>query len=119
LHIAHSVQFRAEVCDRGALRVIRLAGRLDREQASDLIGLCDRAPKPLQLDLCDLVSADAVGFATLGMLRRRGIGLVAVSPYVAMQLEFEHANHARELETSRRDRHEATQSDNTTDTEDR
>ena len=118
MHIAHFVQFRAEVRDRGALRVIRLAGRLDREQASDLIGLCDRAPKPLQLDLGDLVSADAVGFETLGMLRRRGIGLVAASPYVAIQLEFEHANHARELKTSRRDRHEATQSDNTTDTED-
>ena len=113
------MQFRAEVCDRGALRVIRLAGRLDREHASDLIGLCDRAPKPLQLDLGDLVSADAVGFATLGMLRRRGIGLVDVSPYVAIQLEFEQANHTRELETSRRGRHEATPSDNATDTEER
>lgn len=113
------MQFRAEVCDRGAVLVIRLAGRLDREQASDLIGLCDRAAKPLQLDLGDLMSADAEGFATLGMLRRRGIGLVEVSPYVGMQLEFEQANHTRELETSRRGRHEATPSDNATDTEER
>ena len=64
------------------------------------MGSATEAPKPLRLDLGDLVSADAVGFETLGMLRRRGIGLVAVSPYVAMQLEFEQANHARELGTT-------------------
>lgn len=115
------VQFRAEVCDRESMRVIRLAGRLEREQAPGLVGLCDEVPKTRQLDVGDLVSADAVGFQTLGMLRRRGIELVGASPYVAIQLDFEQANHARELRmngdpsghpTARR-------TGNTTDTEER
>ena len=91
------VQFRAEVFRRESVRVIRLAGRLEREQAPGLVGLCDEAAETSQLDVRDLISADAVGFQTLGMLRRRGIELVGASPYVAIQLDFEQANHARKL----------------------
>ena len=115
------VQFRAEVSDRESMRVIRLAGRLEREQAPGLVGLCDEAPKTSQLDVRDLVSADAVGFQTLGMLRRRGIELVGASPYVAIQLDFERANHARKLlmNASPPGSTTATQIDDTTDREER
>jgi hypothetical protein len=115
------VQFRAEVCNRESVRVIRLAGRLEREQSPDLVGLCDEAPKTLQLDVRDLVSADAVGFHTLGMLRRRGIELVGASPYVAIQLDFEQANHARKLSTNAgpSGKTTATQIDDTTEREER
>jgi hypothetical protein len=115
------VQFRAEVCHRQSVRVIRLAGRLEREQAPDLVGLCDEVPKTSQLDVRDLVSADAVGFHTLGMLRRRGIELVGASPYVAIQLDFEQANHARKLVMNAGPSCSttATQIDDTTDREER
>jgi hypothetical protein len=121
LHITKTVQFRAEVSHRESMRVIRLAGRLEREQSPDLVGLCDEAPKALQLDVRDLVSADAVGFHTLGMLRRRGIELVGASPYVAMQLEFEQLKYARELRMNvDPSGHPTTvRTGNTTDTEER
>ncbi len=115
------MQFRAEVCHRESVRVIRLAGRLEREQSPGLVGLCDEAPKTSQLDVRDLVSADAVGFHTLGMLRRRGIELVGASPYVAIQLDFEQANHVRELRMNvdSSGNPTATGTDHTTDTEER
>jgi hypothetical protein len=99
LQPARSMQFRADVHDREGLRVVHLSGRLEREQSPELMRLCDQAPKGAQLDLGDLVSADAVGLETLGTLRRRGTELVGASPYVAMQMEFEQSKHIRGLRT--------------------
>ena len=115
------VQFRAEVCDRESVRVIRLAGRLEQQQLPELMGLCNGAPKTLRLDLGDLLSADAAGFQTIGMLRRRGTEVVCASPYVTMQLEFEQANHARGLRTGVGPSGSPTliRADTTTDTEER
>jgi hypothetical protein len=116
----HTVQFRAEVSDRESVRVIRLVGRLGREQLSELIALCGQAPKASRLELGDLISADAAGFQTLGMLRRRGTELVGASPYITMQLEFEQSNHVRALQGGGdRAGNLAAQTDKTTDTEDR
>lgn len=85
------MQFRAEVHDHERRRIVRLEGRLRREQSPELTRLCDESPKPVRLDLTDLISADAVGLETLLMLRSRGAELVGASPYLAMQLESEQA----------------------------
>jgi hypothetical protein len=121
LALNHLMQFRAEVSDRESLRIIHLSGRLEREQSPELIGLCDLAPKAVQLELGDLVSADAVGLQTLGMLRRRGAELAGASPYIAMQLEFEQSKHTRELRTgaSPVQNLATTKTDDTTNREDR
>jgi hypothetical protein len=121
LHPSVSMQFRAEVSDGESLRIIHLSGRLEWEQSPELTGLCDQAPKAVRLDLGDLVSADAVGLRTLGTLRRRGAELIGVSPYLAMQLEFEQSTHLRELRTGVTPVHDvtATNTDDTTKEEDR
>jgi ABC-type transporter Mla MlaB component len=93
--LAHqaTVQFKAEVQDCERRRVVRLAGRLQGEHAADLIRLCDESLKPVRLDLADLVSADTAGLEALVMLQSRGAELVGASPYVALQLDGEHARH--------------------------
>jgi hypothetical protein len=115
------MQFRADVRDREGLRVIHLSGRLERAQSPELLRLCDQAPKGLQLELGDLVSADAAGLEALGTLHRRGTELVGASPYVAMQMEFEQSKHMRGLRTgaSPTGNLTATQIDDTTDREER
>ena len=90
------VQFKAEVHDRERFRVVRLAGRLQGEHATELTRLCDESPKPVRLDLADLISADAVGLETLVLLQSRGAELVGASPYVALQLDSEQAKHIQE-----------------------
>jgi ABC-type transporter Mla MlaB component len=91
------MQFRADVCDREGVRVIHLSGRLEREQSPELLRLCEQLSQGVQIELDDLVSADAAGLQVLGMLRRRGTELVGASPYVAMQMEFEQSKHQRGL----------------------
>jgi hypothetical protein len=67
-------------------RVIRLAGRLGTAQVPELIRACS-APGPLQLDLTDLVSADAAGIETLQRARANGAILVGVPGYIQMKLD--------------------------------
>jgi ABC-type transporter Mla MlaB component len=81
------VQFKAEVHDHERRRVVQLAGRLQRDQSAELVRLCDESPKPVRLDLAELVSVDAAGLETLVMLRSRGAELVGASPYLALQLK--------------------------------
>jgi hypothetical protein len=115
------MQFRADVSDREGLRVIHLSGRLERGQSPELMRLCEQAPQGVQLELVDLVSADAVGLETLGTLRRRGTELVGASPYVAIQMEFEQSKHMRGLRAgaSPEGNPTVTQIDDTTDREER
>jgi hypothetical protein len=81
------MQFKAEVVDDGIRRTLMLAGRLEREQASELVLLYDRTHGADRLDLIDLMSADAAGLDTLRMLRSRGAELIGLTPYLALQLE--------------------------------
>jgi anti-anti-sigma regulatory factor len=81
------VQFKAEIDVYAGFRVVRLAGRLQREHADALMRLCEDAPPPLRLDLTDLVSADPAGLQTLLLIQERGARLESASPYVALQLE--------------------------------
>jgi anti-anti-sigma regulatory factor len=79
--------FKAEVVDDGGRITLRLAGRLDLEQSSELLHLYDETRGAMRLDLTDLLSADAAGLDTLRTLRRRGAGLVGLTPYIALQLD--------------------------------
>ena len=85
--IGTAVEFKAEVSDHPRRRIVRLVGRLQGEHTPDLTRLYDESTTPVQLDLGDLDSADAAGLDTLLGLKRRGAELVAVSPYVALQLD--------------------------------
>jgi hypothetical protein len=67
-------------------RVVRLAGRLGEEQVPELFTACGQ-PGPLQIDLTDLVSADAAGLEALHRVQSRGAVLVGVSGYIQLQLE--------------------------------
>lgn len=89
------MQFRAQLDDLAGTRIVRLAGRLEREQVFELVRLCEEAPGPVRLDLADLVSAGAEGLEALALLRNRGVALVGTSPYLALQLEVVEEAHAR------------------------
>lgn len=84
---ACSVQFRAWVNDEGQVRTVRLAGRLSREHAAELLRVCAEPPGALRIGLADLMSADEAGLEVLVRLRSRGAELVGVSPYLALKLE--------------------------------
>lgn len=73
------------VQERGR-RIVKLAGRLGEEQVPDLLAVCVR-PRGLQLDLSDLVSADAAGVDALRRMRAMGASLVSVPGYIQMKLQ--------------------------------
>lgn len=66
-------------------RIVRLAGRLGEAQVPDLLEVC--AAPAVQLDLSDLVSADAAGMDALRRMRARGASLVSVPGYIQMKLQ--------------------------------
>ena len=61
---------------------VQLAGRLNEVQVYELFSVCARAAGQLQIDLTDLLSADAVGLDALRRLRGDGAELVGVAPYL-------------------------------------
>ena len=91
-----TVQFKAEVDDRGDHRLIRLSGALKGEMSSELTTLVDGILPPVRLDLSELVSADGVGLRTLASLEACGAELLDASPYLSLQLENEWAKDAQQ-----------------------
>jgi hypothetical protein len=67
--------------------LVRLAGRLDEAHVPDLLRACADATGSVQIDLADLVSADAVGIDALHRLRTTGVHLVSVPAYIELKLE--------------------------------
>lgn len=72
----------AQEADR---RVIRLAGRLAFPQVPELLHACEGTSR-LQLDLKDMVSADAAGIDALRRIRARGAELLNVPGYIQLKL---------------------------------
>ena len=66
-------------------RVVRLAGRLSGAQVPELLAAC--AAHPLELDLTDLVSADAAGIDALQRVRSKGATLVGTPGYIQLKLD--------------------------------
>ena len=67
-------------------RIVRLAGRLAEAQVPELLQACAGA-EALQLDLTDLVSADAAGLEALQRVRARGALFVGVPGYIQLKLD--------------------------------
>jgi len=67
-------------------RLVRLAGRLSVAQVPELLEACAEA-LPIEVDLADLVSADAAGIEALQRLRGRGARLVSAPGYLQMKLD--------------------------------
>ena len=68
------------------LLVIKLAGRLSAAQVPELLTACGD-DTGLELELTDLVSADAAGIEAIQRLRRKGATLVGVPGYIRLKLE--------------------------------
>jgi hypothetical protein len=67
-------------------RIVTLAGRLSEEQVPELLQVCAQT-RLLQLDLRDLLAADAAGVDALRRMRARGALLVGIPGYIRMKLE--------------------------------
>jgi hypothetical protein len=67
-------------------RLVRLAGRLSVAQVPELLEACAEA-LPLEVDLADLVSADAAGIEALQRLRGQGARLVSAPGYLQLKLD--------------------------------
>jgi len=67
-------------------RLVRLAGRLSVTQVPELLTVCAEV-LPIELDLSDLVSADAAGIEALQRLRARGATLVNAPGYLQLKLD--------------------------------
>jgi CheY-like chemotaxis protein len=69
----------------GDRQIVRLAGRLSVAQVPELLTACaDHAG--IELDLTDLLSADASGIEALQRLRRKGATLSGTPGYIQLQL---------------------------------
>jgi ABC-type transporter Mla MlaB component len=74
------------VVDEGNRRILRLAGHLSVAQVPELLRSCAEA-KPVELDLADLVSADAAGIEALRRVRKLGATLVGAPGYIKMKVD--------------------------------
>jgi len=70
-----------------ARRVVRVAGRLGFAAVPDLLEACDAGSCSLELDLTQLVSADAAGIEALRRIRGTGATLVGTPGYVQVTLD--------------------------------
>lgn len=66
--------------------VVKLAGRLSAAQVPELLTACADDAGALELDLSDLVSADAPGIEAVQLLRGKGARLVGVPGYIRLKL---------------------------------
>jgi ABC-type transporter Mla MlaB component len=73
------------IVTEGDRQIVRLAGRLSAAQVPELLIACaDQAA--IELDLTDLLSADASGIEALQRLRRKGATLSGTPGYIQLQL---------------------------------
>lgn len=66
--------------------IVRLAGRLSMAQVSELLGACGER-RNIDIDLSELVSADAAGINVLQRIRAAGAKLVGAPGYIQMKLD--------------------------------
>src|SRR3954462_7415416 len=72
--------------NEGDRRVIRLAGRLTSAQVPELLTACGDGG-PLDVDLADLINADAAGIEALQRIRAAGVRLLAAPGYIQLKLD--------------------------------
>lgn len=70
----------------GNRRIVRLAGRLTDAQVPELLRACAETGG-LDLDLTELVSADAAGIDAIRRIRVAGAALVGTHGYIQIKLD--------------------------------
>lgn len=70
----------------GETTVVHVVGRLVGAGVEELRRVCTASPRPLRIDLAELLQADEMGLALLRALRDSGAELMAVSPFIALLL---------------------------------
>jgi ABC-type transporter Mla MlaB component len=68
-------------------RLVRLAGRLSVAQVPELLEACAETALPVEVNLADLMSADAAGIEALQRLRGQGARLVSAPGYLQLKLD--------------------------------
>jgi hypothetical protein len=79
--------FRLIVTEAVDLTTIRVAGRLRDDVVALLGDACDRARRPLVLDLSELTSASDAAVLLLRRLASQGVHVLGASQYVKLLLE--------------------------------
>ena len=74
------------VIQEGDQCVVHVAGRLSVAEVPELLETC-AASAPLDVDLTDLVSADAAGIEALRRLRAGGTTIVGAAGYIQLRLD--------------------------------
>jgi len=74
------------VVQEGERRIVSLAGRLSVAHVPELLRACEAGPS-VDVDLADLVSADAPGIEALQRIRRNGARLVRAPGYIQLKLD--------------------------------
>jgi len=83
------MSFKIDVIEQVTGRVIRVQGRFSGEGVALLREACASQAGPLQLDLSQLRSADALGVEALRQIRSEGAALTGLSPYIELLLQGE------------------------------
>ena len=73
------------IVTEGDRQIVRLAGRLSAAQVPELLTACAERGG-IELDLTDLLSADASGIEALQRMRRKGATLSGTPGYIQLQL---------------------------------
>jgi CheY-like chemotaxis protein len=68
---------------------VRLAGRLTDAQVPELLQACENHPL-VDLNLVDLLSADAAGIDAMRRLRSGGAKLIGTNGYIQIKLDSAH-----------------------------
>ena len=83
------MECRIDVAYQAGWYVVRVAGRLTDVQVPDLLRVC-AALEPLQLDLAQLDSANAVGIEALQRLQKAGAQIVGATHFIQLLLDANH-----------------------------
>lgn len=68
--------------------VVRVAGAFNHPQVPELLAACSPQEGPVELDLCDLICADAEGIDALRQLWQQGATLVRIPGYIQLKLDL-------------------------------
>ena len=83
---SHHVDCWIGIVQQADQRLVRLAGRLSVAQVPELLEAC-AGGLPMEINLADLVSADAAGIEALQQLRDRGATLVGAPGYLQLKID--------------------------------
>ena len=87
LPMTHSVDCRIQVFDARGIRTVSVAGRLGHAHIPDLLTACGEVSPALQVDLSDVVSADAIAVDALSRIHEGGAQFIRVPQYIQMKFD--------------------------------